>query len=126
MQQFQIIKNALQSFLESHPDVISFYIGKTDKYARRENEHLCGDDYTYMWPIAEGTSSQIAELEDQLILYFKTTKFSSLLGNKNAGSGGNTDANILYFCVDTTITDINELGEDFVPLNGMTCPIKLV
>lgn len=128
MKQLQIIKDALQSFLESHPGVSSFYIGKTDDYSRRENEHLSenGDGYAYMWQIAEGEPSSIAEMENQLISHFKTSIFSSKLENKNTGSGGNAEANILYFCVKTIIRDINELGEDFVSLDGVSNPIKLV
>lgn len=127
MNQFQIIKNAIQAFLESHQKVSSFYIGKTENFERRKEEHFNpqGDGYTYMWKIAEGTPSLITEMEDKLISYFKTTSFSSLLDNRNVGSGGNPEAVVLYFCVKYNICDINELGEDFVSLDDKKIPVKL-
>lgn len=125
MTQFQIIKDAIQAFLESHQNVSSFYIGKAEDYERRKDEHLQGDGYTYMWKLAEGTPSSIAEMENKLISYFKTSRFSSLLDNRNAGSGGNPEAEVLYFCAKSEICDINELGEDCVSLDGKKIPVKL-
>ena len=92
----------------------TFYIGKTDDFVKRFQEHK-GDGYNYGWELAKGPSEQISLLENNLILYYRRDK---RLGNTNAGSAGNKKANILYivcYCKTENLS-VDEIADDEVPI----------
>ena len=114
----KMIQNAIESRL-NRKDCTAFYIGKTDNFEERRINHLQGDNdclrYDYCWELAKGTSEQISELENSLILYYKAKK-DNRLNNQNAGSAGNEDATILYVAYAFDDLCYEELYDDAMPI----------
>lgn len=107
----QII-NAIEKHLKSS-SYISFYIGKTDDFNRRMQEHKTKDGYTCCWKLATGKADEISKMENDLISHFKSSKkFQNKIDNKNVGSGGNDKANILYVAFKKEIDDIDDDCKD--------------
>lgn len=129
MDYFEKIKEAIEGRL-NWKNCTAFYIGKTNNFEERRINHLQDENdnprYDYCWELAKGTSAQISELENNLILYYKEKK-DNRLDNQNAGSAGNEDATILYvayafddLCYEDLYDDTMPIAENF-PIDLNKC-----
>ena len=60
----------------------NFYIGKTDDFENRKIDHIQNqnENYTFCWELAYGTPKQISELENELISFYQSSEFKTILG----------------------------------------------
>lgn len=115
-----LIKDVIEKKLK-WKECSQFYIGKTDNFEDRRIDHIQNQDenYTYCWKLAHGTPEQISELENELISFYQSSEFKTILQNENKGSAGNSEADTLYvaFKYNDTI-DFNELYDDAVEIEN--------
>lgn len=86
----------------------ALYVGKTDDTEYNENRHK--KEYVNTKIIAKGTPHLISEGEDYLIKHLKND-FPCFIDNKNEGSAGNPDANMLYIAWNINYENINQVDE---------------
>ena len=94
------IVSAMNEMREKENINPKIYIGKTTDFNFSKERHE-EDEYPILLRVAIGTPKQIADLEAKLIERFKDDK-TWTINNKNGGSAGNTEANQIYICLDST------------------------
>ena len=86
------------------------YVGKTEHLESAERRHDI--DYDRTIPIATGSPTIISKCEDYLIKTLRSSLNGIKVDNMNAGSAGNSNANILYVSLDYTPKTDEELFDD--------------
>ena len=112
----RLIEDRLSEFLHNSR-FSSFYIGQTNDFERRAEEHRNKEGYNYVWSIAEGSPSAINQAEIDLINFFRKNQVIPL-DNKIDGGAGN-DSNTIYVAVRATINEVGDLYDGLVSINGL-------
>lgn len=110
------IEDRLSEFLHN-PRFTSFYIGQTNDFEKRAEEHRNNEGYNYVWSIAEGSPRAINQAEIDLINFFRENQVIHL-DNRIDGGAGN-DSNTIYVAVRATINEVGDLYDDLVPIDGL-------
>ncbi len=114
----RLIEDRLSEFLHNSR-FSSFYIGQTNDFERRAEEHRNNEGYNYVWSIAEGSPSAINQAEIDLIKFFRENQNQVIpLDNKINGGAGN-DSNTIYVAVKATINEVGDLYDGLVSINGL-------
>ena len=97
----QIILNAIEAlvcikeFVSENPNC-KFYIGKTDDYARREQEHL-SHGYSGFKVISQTSSIEELNKLERLLIMISRVFYKENLENENNGGGGNISESSDYY-----------------------------
>lgn len=97
----QIILNAIEAlvcikeFVSENPNS-KFYIGKTDDYARREQEHL-SHGYSGFKVISQTSSIEELNKLERLLIMISRVFYKENLENENNGGGGNISESSDYY-----------------------------